>query len=58
MESITSEDLHLDQQEEQKPVKTEFFGDYSEKMSDPEPLRVKDEDTEERRGLCLFLVLH
>jgi len=30
----------------------------SENMSDPEPCKIKDEDTEEQRGWCLFLILH
>lgn len=49
--------MHSDHQEEHKSVKTEFIEDYSEVKSDPEPIRVKHEDTEEPKGWCLLLIL-
>lgn len=42
--------MHSDYEEEQKPVKMEFIEDYSEYRTDPEPFRVKQEETEEKRG--------
>ncbi len=30
----------------------------NEDMSDPEPSRIKQEDTEEQTGWCPFLILH
>lgn len=50
--------MHSDYEEEQKPVKMEFIEDYSENKSDPEPFIVKQKDTEEQRGWCLFFVFH
>ncbi|CAM4659048.1 unnamed protein product [Leuciscus chuanchicus] len=37
--------------EEQKSVKMEFIEDYCENRSDPEPFKVKHEDTDELRDL-------
>ncbi len=58
LESFTSENMDSDQQEEQKPVKIVFIEEYSEKKSDPDLYRMKDEDAEEERGWCVFLILH
>ncbi len=49
--------MHSEDQEEHQSVKTEFIEDYSEIKSDPDPSRVKHEDTEEPIGWCLFLIL-
>lgn len=46
---FTKEDMHSDQQEEQKFVKI-FIEDYSENWTDP----VKQEETKEQRGWCLL----
>lgn len=58
LESFTSENMDSEQQEEQKPVRTEFIEEYSENKSDPDLYRMKDEVAEEERGWCLFLILH
>jgi len=36
----------------------EFIKEEIEDMSDPEPSRIKHEDTEEQIGWCPFLILH
>uniref|UniRef100_A0A8C2HF66 WAP domain-containing protein n=1 Tax=Cyprinus carpio TaxID=7962 RepID=A0A8C2HF66_CYPCA len=42
--------MHSEDQEEHKSVKMEFIEDYSEIKSDPDPFRVKHEDTEKPTG--------
>lgn len=44
-------------QDEQKPIKTEYIEDYSKDRSDPEPFSVKNEDAEEQKGWCLFSII-
>ncbi len=36
----------------------EFIKEEIEDMTDPEPSRIKHEDTEEQTGWCPFLILH
>ncbi len=36
----------------------EFVKKETDDMSDPEPSRIKQEDTEEQTGWCLFLIFH
>jgi len=36
----------------------EFIREENEDMSDPQSCKIKNEDTEEQRGLCPFLILH
>lgn len=49
--------MHSEHQEELKSVKTEFIEDDSENRTDPEPCRVKQEDTEEPRGVYSPLLM-
>jgi len=39
-------------------VKTEFVEEEIEDKSDPEPSRIKQEDSEEQIGWCPFLILY
>ncbi len=49
--------MHSEDHQEHKSVKIEFIEDHSEIESDPDPFRVKHEDTEEQIGWCLLLIL-
>jgi len=47
------EEIKEEVKEEMEVIKVKI-----EDMTDPEPSRIKHEDTEEQIGWCLFLILH